>query len=60
MQSQCCLHNIVGDHISLSRIAEFGAKSLVTVLCVVVAANGGSTCEIKNKRGSQTMNSRLI
>ena len=26
MQSRCCLHNIVGDWIPLSRIAEFGPK----------------------------------
>jgi hypothetical protein len=29
MQSQCCLHNIVGERISPSRTAEFGLKFLV-------------------------------
>jgi hypothetical protein len=28
MQSQCCLHNIVSERISLSRIDEFSAKFL--------------------------------
>jgi hypothetical protein len=31
MQSQYCLHNIVGERISPSRIAEFDAKFLMRV-----------------------------
>ena len=29
MQTQCCLHNIVGEFISPSGIAEFSAKFLM-------------------------------
>jgi hypothetical protein len=49
MQSRCCLHNIVGEYIPLSRTAEFGPKFLRMKLYVAVIAKRISTCGAANK-----------
>ena len=53
MQSQYCPHNIVGERIFPSRIAEFGLKFPVRLTRAIVTAKRISTLEIESKTGAK-------